>query len=210
MKSLLLRLLLGLTVIGLLGESRALGDMVNFDFGWQLKPAPVIPSGSGNVTFSLDAGTSSAELGGTTPVFIPGATIMTSSQATVPPDSYNTNFQMILSIKDGTKEGNLTFNGSLTGTLTDSTSSLTVKFDSPVTQTVLVNGHDYSVTIGPLLVNVPSPKDLFTAKIDAQVQVANHSPQSTPEPSALVLGATALLGMAAGRWARRRRRMPPR
>src|SRR5262245_46310327 len=195
MRCLSIRLLLWLTVFGLLGESRALGEMVDFNFAWQLKPAPVLPSGTGNVTFALDAGTSSAELGGTTPVFIPGATITTNSVATVPPDSYNTNFELTLGIKEGTNGGTMTFKGSLTGTLTETSSNLTIKFDNPVTQRVLIGGHDYTVTIGPLLVNLPSPKADFTAKIDAQVQVANDT-QNSPEPSALVLGATALLGMA--------------
>jgi hypothetical protein len=207
MRCLSVRLLVGLTVIGLSGESRALGDMVDFSYAWKIQPAPVIPSGTGNVTFSLEAGSGSAELGGTQPLVIPGATIQTSSTASVPPDKYNTNFQMTLHLTEGANSGDMTFKGSLAGTLTGTSSTLTVKFDSPVTQTLVLGGHLYTTTIGPLTVNVPSPNALFTAKIDGQVMVAKNTPpvKGTPEPSGLVLGATALVILAARRHARARR-----
>lgn len=206
MRCLSIRLLFWLAVVGLTGESRALCDMVDFSYAWKIQPGPVIPSGTGNVTFSLEAGSSSAELGSTQPTIIPGATIQTSSLAGVPPDRYNTNFVMTLHLKEGKLEGDLTFKGSLTGTLTSTSSTLTIKLDSPTTQTATLGGHDFTTTIGPLLVNVPSPSAAFTAKIDAQVMVKKVPTASTPEPSALLLGASALLGLAARRLAGGRRR----
>ena len=208
MRWLTVRLLLVLTVGCLMGESRARGEFVDFSYAWSIKPAPVIPSGTGSVTFSLESGSSTAEVGGTQALVIPGATITTDSVAVVPPgspDKYDTNFEMTLTLKEGSSaQREMTFKGSLTGNLTADSSSLTIKFDTPTSQSVTINGHDYNVGIGPLQISLPAPGSEFTAKIDAQVEVASTA-SSTPEPSALVLGATALVGFDVRGWARRRR-----
>jgi hypothetical protein len=198
----------------LLAAGSARADFVNFSYAWSIQPAPVIPSGTGNVTFSLESGDSTAQIGGGKAV-IPGASFQTSSLTTTGGDKYNTDFGLTLKLTEGDKSGELTFKGTLAGTLSASSSSVTVAFHNPTTQTLQLGGHNYLVTIGPMLLNVPAPgASSAGGKIQAEVRAVSAAvgqtppPQSqnTPEPSGLILGVTALLGLGARRWARGFRR----
>jgi hypothetical protein len=206
MRLLTVRLVVVLAASGLTGAAR--GEFVDFSYSWSMKPAPVLPSGTGNVTFSLEAGDVNGQIGGAG-VTIPGATIQTSSVAAGAGDKYNADFDMTLKLKEGASSGDLTFKATVAGALTGSSSSATVAFHNPVTQTAHVGGHYYMVTIGPTTVSVPSPVAAFTARIDALVRVAGVTsptpppphPSSTPEPSSLVLAVLAAPALAAA-WRR--------
>jgi hypothetical protein len=205
------RLLLPLAALVLLAGGRARADFVDYSYHWSVQPSSVLPGGTGSVTLAVAAdGTGSSDTAATTATVLPGATITTSSSASNPPDSFNTDFTMKLQLTDSASHvtGELTFQGTLSGTLTATSSSLTSTFHNPVTQTLTLGGHVYTVTIDPTLINLPSPTSPSPAAIDALMTVANKAPpvSQTPEPSGLVLGATAVLGLAARRWLRGRGR----
>jgi len=209
MKHRTVRLLFLLTALFLVGESRARAEMIDFSYSWTALPSSVIPGGTGSATFAVAPdGIASAELGSPTPVLVPGASITTTSSATNPPDSFRTSFSLKLRLTDSTsgQAGDLTFSGSLVGTLTATESQLVSTFTDPLTQSLTLGNHLYSVTIDPTLINLPNPGSSAPALIDARVSVANTTVAKTPEPSSLVLGATAVLGLAARRALARRRR----
>lgn len=213
MKPRTVRLLFMLTaLVVLVGESRARGEFVDFSYSWSVQPSAVIPGGTGSVTLALAAdGSSSVELGSLTPTPIPGATVTTTSSASDPPDSFNTNFSMKLHLTDTDSgaSGDLTFAGTISGSLTATSSSLTSTFQNPMTQMLTLGNHVYSVTIDPTLINLPSPGSSAPALIDALVTASTKPtplPQA-PEPTSLVLGATAILGLAARRLLAARRRV---
>src|SRR4051812_39079358 len=83
MKRRTIRQLLMLTaLVLLLGESRARADFVDYSYHWSVLPSSVLASGSGSVTIATAAdGTATGELGSSTPVVIPGATVTTTSAA---------------------------------------------------------------------------------------------------------------------------------
>jgi hypothetical protein len=196
------RLVLLLAALVLLGESRAWAD---FTYSWTVQPATVIPGGTGSVILTPASGTGSYVLGSSSPTVMDGATVMTTSSATVPPDSFNTDFSMKLKLTEGANTGELTFAGTIAGQLTQTTSTLTSTFHTPTTQDVTLGNHVFTVTIDPLpFASLPAPGG--QAKIDALVTVAGAGQMSTPEPSSLLLGATAALGFAARRWLRKRGR----
>lgn len=203
------RLLLALSLLGLLVATPARADTLDFSYAWSMLPSPVIPSGTGSVQFSLPAdGTTSAEIGGTTPAVLPGATVTTTSSAETPPDVFNANFSMGLKLGAGGETGSVTFAGSISGSLTATTSELKATFSNPTTQKLTLGDYEYTVTISPSLISIPAPGATTAALIDAQVLVAKKvvnppPPVDTPEPSALLLGATAVAGLAARRWLRR-------
>jgi hypothetical protein len=206
-----IRLLPMLAVVVLLGAGQARADMIDFSYSWSVQPGSVFPGGTGSATLAAAAdGTASAELGSSTPTFIPGATLTTTSSATDVPDSFGTTFSMKVHLTDtaSSEAGDLTFSGSLAGTLTFSTSSLTATFDDPFTKTLTLGDHTYTVTIDPSLVSAPAPGATSPASVDAKVTVADAGPvdpppAQTPEPTSLVLAGLGLpLLVAARAWRR--------
>jgi hypothetical protein len=218
MRSLFVRLLLMLTALVLLGQSQSRADQIAFSYQWSVLPSPIVPglpgsTGSVALTPAL-AGTSSYTTGAANPSVIPGATVTTSSSAISPADSFAATFKMDLHLTDtlsGTS-GDLLFSGSINGTLTSTSSQLTSKFANPLTQQLTLGNHVYSVTIDPALIQqLPAPNSNAPALIDAFVTATDKSssgggtgPVGTPEPSSLVLGATAMLGLACRHLARAR------
>ena len=89
-------------------------------------------------------------------------------------------------------------------------SNVTVSFLGPKTQSFVLDGNRYTVTIGtfhPFIWKsfnpaVPGAGE-FRASIDAQVDVSPANPAATPEPSCLVLAGMGLLTVAGGAWRKR-------
>jgi hypothetical protein len=217
-----------LAAVLLLGAGQARAELIDFSYQWTVMPSAVIPGGTGTVTLSTAPdGAGQAELGSSTPTFIPGATVTTTSSATEPPDSFNTPLSMKLHLTDEKTglSGDLSFSGTIAGQLTATSSTLTSTFDGPVTQELKLANRVYSVSIDPALVSLPAPGATSPGSIDARVSVASRGgppfdppgggppgggppgggppggspPIGAPEPSALLLGATAVLGLAARR-----------
>jgi hypothetical protein len=214
MKHLFVRLLLVPAVLVILGNGAARAEQIDFSYQWSLQPVhgvlPGLPGSTGSVTLSTaQPGTGMATLGDPNGTTIPGATVTTTSSASVPPDSFQANFSMTVKLTDSAshQSGNATFNGTVSGTLTATTASLTGTFHNPLTETLKLGGHLYSITIDETFRPQP-PGARALVKISADVTVTNVvKPASTPEPSSLVLGATAVLGLAVRRlkrtWAHR-------
>jgi hypothetical protein len=214
MKHLIVRLLLIPAVLVILGNGQARAEMIDFSYQWTVQPSvlPGQPGSSGSVLLSTaQPGTGQATLGDPGGTTIPGATVTTNSSATVPPDSFLANFTMKLHLTDSTSNtsGNLTFSGTVSGTLTSTQSILTGTFHNPLTQTLTLGGHLYTVSIDELFRPQP-PGSAALVQISAGVTVSKPGhphPTGTPEPSSLLLGATAMLGFAVRRLTRGRGRL---
>ncbi len=204
-----LRLPILLTALLVLGAGQARAEMIDFTYHWSVVPSAIITgnpgnTGSVNVAAWPDPSTPvQAVLNSSTFTFIPAANVTTSSTAggTIPPDVYDTTFSMKLTLTDSksNQSGDLTFAANLQGTLTQTTSNLQVSFQDPLTKSISLGGNLYTVTINPAMFDAPAPTNTAPKQIFANVTVAN-----APEPSGLVLGATAILGLAGRRWLRRR------
>jgi hypothetical protein len=201
MKSCSPLLLAVLLVLAPLGTPSARADMINFGYSWTVQPSSVFASGTGSVTLAANpAGTGQATLGSATTAQIPGANVTTTSSASAPtPDGFNTPFSMALLLTDTASQqsGTLTFSGTISGSLTASSSSLNVTFTQPFTQSIELGQHNWTVSIRPTMLGLPLPGSP-AAQISALVSVAD-----APEPSTLVLGGIACAGLALA--ARRRR-----
>jgi hypothetical protein len=208
-----------LVALVLLGTGQARAEMIDFSYSWTVQPS-IIAGGTGLVTIAAaQDGTGSYDTTSATATSIPGANITTSSAATTPPDTFPTTpFSLKLHLTDTTsgQAADLTFSGSVSGTLTSTSSQLTSTFNNPVSQKATLGNHVYAVTIDPILLNLPAPTR-GSVSINALVKVGTGDvkppppPTShTPEPSALLLSATAVLGLVARRVVRRRRGRLPR
>lgn len=216
----LLRFWIAATLI-LGSASGARADFMNWSYHWSITPGPVMASGTGSVALALAQDGSGAST-------IPAATVTTTSSATdAAPDKYNVGYNLTLHLTDNPSKqsGDLTFHGTVAGTVSATSAHLTNTFHDPTTEKVRLGGHLYSVTINPTLLTLATPGSVSPPQINALVSVINapgtptghpHSlrpmvqvpppsgggpgpVQSAPEPSSLVLGmlASGWLGLAA-------------
>ena len=200
------------------GTARA--EFMDWSYNWGIGPRPVLASGTGTVAFALYRGGMGAPL-------LPAAAVTTSSAAPPQrPDQFATSFRLTLHLTDipTHRTGNLVFRGTITGTLTATSSHLIERF-AVATEQIMLGDHRYFVTLRPSTMRLLRPGSPVVPQIDAVVRVydAGHewppvaqpfseataihdaSVPSVPEPSALVLaGWGTLLALCVSMWRCRR------
>src|SRR5262245_30352173 len=125
---------------------------VNYSYSWIVTPGAVLTGtnstthnkrSTGSVAFAWVRQTNASLIQGGSAATIPFGYVLTSSSAPGNhPDVYNRSFTIRLGIRDASSgvTGYLYFKGTLTGTLTASSSHLTVKFAAP-TQRITLGSH---------------------------------------------------------------------
>jgi hypothetical protein len=182
---------------------------MDWSWKWSLGPGqgPTFASGNTNVSFALQPGaaTGSADL--------PLGSLSANS-ASPGLDAFSASYDLKLTLTDNQSKatGSLTWHATISGNVGPDSSSLTNNITGPLSQTLVLAGHDYKVTLEPNPANIPAPSSNSRALLDALVSVTPDSGGTggggggvgkTPEPSALVLASSALC--LAGVFCRRRR-----
>jgi hypothetical protein len=108
----------------------------------------------------------------------------------------------LLDIQSG-KHGTLTFTGFLHGDISQFSSNLENTFTGPSTQTLVLGGHQYSVTM-PYYTPPGPPGSTNSGSIAAHATVIVSDIQKTPEPASIVLVLCGLPGIGYHYWRRRR------
>jgi hypothetical protein len=170
------------------------------------------PGSSGTVALPLlnpaaTPGTGSVVAGSGSQQVNVGAFLSSSSATADAPDVFNIPLALKVHLTDTAsgKSADLSFTGNISGKLTATTSTVTASFDKPASQTTStpLGNFDYTVRIDPFLIAVPAPGSTVSGMVTAFISASlGHNattppgpgpkPVQTPEPSSLVLGATAL------------------
>ncbi len=169
------------------------------------------PSNGGATVAVTDYGT--PQPGGTN---IPVQAYETSTGSTTPISFNKATYDLALKITDSATHdsGTLHFTGSLTGSLTATTSTIVDSFTPVTSNTLTLDGHTYTVKIPTVTLAPPTSPQ---ANVMASVSVANAggvvpgSPpppppsNGTPEPTSLLLGSLGISILGIGRlWKSRR------
>jgi hypothetical protein len=184
------------------GAGRA--DPVTWSYSWSGGPDPVAANGahSGGI-FLLDP--QPATVTGSQNVVATQVEVFTAALASNPDLFTDKPYHMDLTLHDGSATGNLTFTGLFNGVLSVSGVQLSNTFTGLTQQSLTLNGHTYTVTVGGF---TPPPNVNNPGTIHAQIDVQGGTtkpppPHGTPEPSGLVLAG---LGLACLGLCRRRKR----
>ena len=208
----------GMLVLGfLLGGGVAQAGFLNYSYHWSISPSPVLSSGTGTVAMALGRGGvgSSRDL---------AMAVTTSSDASARrPDVFYKSFSLTMHLTDNAshRSGNLTFHGTVFGTLSSHSAHLIERFSTPL-EHIRLGNHVYYVRL-PSAFWLAPPGSSHVPTIYATVWDPPVSPQpvgastpihtssvpggagSAPEPSALVLaGLGAGLAAAVCVWRYRR------
>jgi hypothetical protein len=128
---------------------------------------------TGSVAVALyRAGTASARVNGPAVALPIGVVISTSSASTATPDHFNKPLTITLKIRDAATGAShtFTFKGTIKGTLSTHSSALTLTFQGPLTQTLKLGTHHYTITLKTGSLHVPAP-GTRPALISATVRV---------------------------------------
>jgi hypothetical protein len=193
-------------MIATAGQVRA--DYLNWTYSADanVKTVSVNTPSNGGATVSF-AAYNAPQPGGTN---VPIEGYVTTTSSTTPISFNNSPFDLALKITDSATHdsGTLNFTGSLSGSMTATTSSVVASFAPVSSRSLILDGHTYTVSIPSVTLAPPTSaqKDIM-----ASISVMNASPppgggggtppppppppptSSTPEPTSLVLS---ILGMS--------------
>ncbi|HTU19538.1 MAG TPA: hypothetical protein VMG10_15870 [Gemmataceae bacterium] len=182
------------------GQARA--DYMNWSFSSNAVPPGFSATGANNAGGTVQL-TPYTNVAGSSA--ITALAYQTSATGPATFNAANTAYTLSLTITDNTTHdsGTLTFSGSISGSLSPTTSSLVNTFADPQ-QSLTLDGHTYTVTLPPTvpLAAPTSPQQNITA----QVSVSGAGVQGVPEPTSVVLGSLGICLTALGGWWKGRRR----
>ncbi len=181
----------------LLAGSQARADLIPWSYDWSLSSASVqSDTQASKITFT---NYSSPSMAGSSDVTAANLSIYSAAPANVKDHFTDRPYSLVMVITDQATgiKGAVTFTGLLSGWVSSQGSSITNTWDGPVSETVHLGHHLYTVTADPFAPPTLTGMGGFT--FDVKVQ-------NNPEPSSLVLAGLGLSAFGAAGWRRVRRR----
>lgn len=184
-------------VLLLFGTSDAHAELIQWSYSWSRTPTQVAADSPGTGYIALtDQGMQSAAGNS----YLVATNLQAHSTATVQSPDVFTNkiYTLSLYLRDTTsgKSGTLSFTGELNGTLTADSSNISNTFVGQTTQSLVLGGNLYTVTIGPY--SAPGPTGAVNSgSIAARAQVQVSTLIQLPEPGSYLLAVMGAAGSLA-------------
>jgi hypothetical protein len=195
-------------LVALGGSARA--DLIAWTYNWDRDPVS-IPADSGTGGISLTNEVAKAATGNSD-VVATNLRVFSTAPATAPDTLVNGGgYTLSLTLTDSASgaASTMTFTGKLSGTFSSANANIINTFTSPTTETVVLGGNTYNVTVGPY--SPPGPPTASNAgSISAHVAVVpgdnggGGGIQDVPEPSTMLLAGLGLSFLGGAAWRKRR------
>jgi hypothetical protein len=190
----------------------ARADLVAWSYSWAPTPGTVgATTGNGSLTLSSE---STQSVVGDSNVVATNLKSASTELAGSPATFVNAGYTLAMTLKD-TLSGQstaLNFTGLFNGTLSSQSANVGNTFTGLTTQTALLGGNTYTVTIGPYSgPGIPSSGNLGAISATVTVKAGDSTgvPSSVPEPSAMILAGLGCSGLLLARYRRRRKAAQP-
>ncbi len=186
----------------LLAGSPAWASFVGWDYAWSPSSLVVAADGgsTGGISLTLQA---QAHADGTSDIIATNLRTFSSAPRTLPDSMASGNYTLTLSLTDTAsgQSGTATFSGFFSGTFSTTSADVHNTFTGATTETLVLGGHTYKITIGPYAPPGP-PSAANAGTISAHVDVDQDSGNNgdTPEPSTLVLSCLGVSFLGAAGW----------
>jgi hypothetical protein len=207
MKRLSARLVATLVASLVVAASHVRADYLNWSYTSDPNVPGVAAGGAGSLSSAVALTDFTNKPGGTSiPVIAYVTASSSASLATFNPKS--STYTLALTITDNATHdsGTLTFTGSVGGTLSATSSTLTNSFSNPTPPALTLDGHVYNVTIPAAALAPPtSPQQNIFATVHVSDVTGNGGGgvPGVPEPAGLVLGGLGISLLGMGRWWKR-------
>jgi hypothetical protein len=202
-------------IVAACGVGQARGDFVPWSYNWE--PSALAIKAGGAATGGLELTDEPLKhADGTSDIVVTNIRAFSDASRSKP-DAFNhatASFTLLLKDELSNKTATLTFNGFFTGTISATSANVQFTATAPLTETVKLGGHTYTISLGNYA--PPGPPDASNAgSISANVAVDQISStggggggggnNQAPEPSTLLLSCLGLAGAGLAGWRKWRR-----
>jgi hypothetical protein len=193
------------SLLPLLAAGAARASLVPWSYNWEPNTAAVLSdNGLSKITMKDEP---SGTAVGTSDIVATNLKVVSSADPNNPDTFTAKAYTLTVKLTDSNSHttGSLAFTGAFNGTVSSQSSNLTNTFTGAVTQSIVLGGNTYTVTIGPFTPpGPPSASNFGSISATALVSVSRGGGgQNSPEPTTMALAGLGLACVGLVSWKRR-------
>jgi hypothetical protein len=200
--------ILGTTLAWLVLAGAARADLVPWSYNWTPNTLAIQSDSPGTSKLTLTnepAGSAT----GSSDIVATNIKVVSTAKPDSPDHFTHQAYRLTLTLTDNASKatGNLVFTGTFDGTVSGQSSHVMNTFTGQTTQSIVLGGNTYTITIGPYTPPGP-PSSANAGSISATAKVSTTGSSSgSPEPSSMLLAGLGVSLLGGASWWKRRKKV---